>query len=146
MIAGWLAGKLSGIIIFCIACAAIPLAIIAGVQTVRLDGFTFLWWHIVEGAIPARDAAIKARDRALTDLGTCHANVAGLEDKIAIQNGKIADLGKESADAKAKADAAYAALADARKSNAAKIAQIMAAKPGPDQCKSADDLILESLP
>lgn len=146
MIATWLAGKLSGIIIFCLACAAIPLAIVAGVQTVRLDGFTLFWWHVVDGAIPARDAALKARDKALMDLGTCHGNVTTLEANIGIQNGKIADMGKQSAADRAASDAAYAALASQRKTNASKIAQILATKPGADQCASADNLILESLP
>lgn len=145
MIATWLTGKLSGIIIFVLACLSIPLGIAAGVQTVRLDGISLFGWHLIDGAIYAEQQAESARDAALKDLGTCQSNERTLQASIAMQNGAIHDLGIKTTEAEAKANAALDDVAAKSKQMAALEQKIMAAKPGADQCKSADALILENL-
>lgn len=145
MIAGWLAGKISGLIIFAIACLSIPLAIAAGIQTVRLDGISLFGWHLVDGAIYAEQQAEHARDRALQDLGVCHTNVKTLQASIDLQNGHIKDLGDKTAAAGAKADAALKDAATKSQQLTQLAQKILAAKAGADQCKSADALILESV-
>ncbi len=49
MIAGWLASKVWGIVIFLIACLSIILLPAVIVQSVRLNGFDLFGWTISEG-------------------------------------------------------------------------------------------------
>jgi hypothetical protein len=145
MIAGWLAGKVSGLIIFCVACLAIPLAIGLGIQTVRLDGVSLFGWHVIDGALYEKQQAVQARDLALKNYGICQGNEQKLNASIIEQNAKILILGRATANAQAAADEALKAAQTRTTQLQAAEARILAAKPGADQCKSADTLILESV-
>lgn len=121
---------------------AIPAAI---VQTVRLDGISLFGWHIVDGALQAATDSQNAAAAAQKSLGTCQANRTTLQASIDQQNTQIQALGQASATAQARAAQALAAAqAKANVANARE-AQIMAAKPGADLCRSADALILENV-
>jgi hypothetical protein len=122
--------------------ALAALAILAlpalAVQTVRLDGISFFGWHLVEGALAARDAARQG-------VAACHSAGAALDGALARQNAQVAALARASADAQARAQAALAAARAQSAKAAATEAQILAARPGADLCQSADALILEDV-
>jgi hypothetical protein len=105
MIQTWLANKVFGLVVFALACAAVVAVPVAIVQTVRLDGVSFLGFHLIDGAISARDAAFQARDKALGDLATSRANVATLEAAVAKQNAKLRALNDETKRKQGLADA-----------------------------------------
>jgi hypothetical protein len=83
----WLAGKLAGPVLAAIGIAAI---IVAGVQTVRLDGVHLFGWTIHEGALDREAANLKsAQDwegkatSYKSGLDTCNASVTALADRTA---------------------------------------------------------------
>lgn len=136
MIAAWLANKAVMIAVVLLAILGTIMTPVAVVQTIRLDGFTLLGWHITDGAL-------KAAADAKLDLNTCRANTDSLQAGISKQNASIAAMGRELKATQARAAAALAAAKAGRPAAAANQAAIIAAKPGPDICKSADALILE---
>jgi hypothetical protein len=138
MLSAWLAGKTVRIVVFLLAALAVPALPALAIQTARLNGISFFGWHLVQGALDARDAARRQAD-------ACNAAGAALNDALVRQNARIEALGKASAAAQARA---RTALSQARTQNAkaaAAQARILAARPGGDLCQSADALILESV-
>lgn len=73
-------------------------------------------------------------------------DIADLEKSIDQQNAATQALGVEQARTQAAAAKALAQAQAARVTVSKQVAQIAAAKSGTDQCKSADQLILGSLP
>lgn len=82
MIASWLAGKASGIIIFCIACLSVVLLPMVVVQTVRIDGLDLGGWYAVEGYKPLYE-------RSLTELVTLRGNNAALDHGLQTCNASV---------------------------------------------------------
>lgn len=144
MVAAWATNKVLTIFVCVLALLGLIMTPVAAVQNVRLDGISLFGWHLVDGAVQARDVAYAARDKALSDLGTCNANTKGLRAAINTQNASISALGKETADAKARAAAAILAAKAGRQGAAANQRAIIAATAGADVCKSANDLIVEN--
>lgn len=86
MIAGWLAGKISGIIIFLIACLSIVLLPAVVIQTVRINGISVFGWYAVSGYKPLYEAderdlvTLRGNQRELQrGLDTCNASVTSLK-------------------------------------------------------------------
>lgn len=122
-----------------VALAAAVLALLAGVH------------H--HGVTQGRDGEKAKADRAINDrvtgwrarLDTCRANADQLDAALTRQNGAVAALAAESAQRSA---AAAKALTAAQRATAAanqRVGAILAAKPGADQCTSAEALIMESI-
>lgn len=155
MIEGWLAGKLSGIIIFCVACMA-PIFLVAWIwEAVALHGIEIPFpifgpFHLVDGAIHARELAEHVRDKALADLKTCHTNTDTLTAALNKSNASIEDLHRQSDMATAAADARLA-LETAKRNGLQKQldkiagAHIDTSSPGAAAI-SLDSLIRESAP
>lgn len=118
MIATWLADKVWGIVIFCVACLSVILLPALVVQTVRINGITILGWSITDGYKPLYE-----KDEAA--LVTLRGNNAALSDGIKVCNASVDQL--HAAGAKATADA-QAAIADREKDAAAYLANIAALK------------------
>lgn len=78
-------------------------------------------------------------------LGQCEAGLTMLGATIERQNASVAALGAASREASARSTAALAAQRSATATAKQQALQILAAHPGPDACKSADELILGSL-
>jgi hypothetical protein len=138
MIAAWLAGKPMQIAVLTLAALAILALPALAVQTVRLDGISFFGWHLVEGALAARDAARQG-------AAACNAAGTALHAALDQQNAHIAALGKATAAAQARMRTALAAARVQSAKAAETEAQILAARPGADLCQSADALILEDV-
>lgn len=134
MIAGWLAGKASGIIIFCVACLSVVLLPMVIVQTVRIDGLDLGGWYAVQGYKPQLE-------RAQTDLATLHANNAALDHGLNTCNASVDALKKAgdifTANAQKLIDAANG-MASRANTNAAAVAAIKATDA---KCPSADAII-----
>jgi len=91
----------------------------------------------------ARDEAYQARDDAQARLAACRGNVAGLEAELKRQNAAVERLGAESRALMAESRrVALAARSEADRLRR-RASSILAAKPGPDVCASADALILK---
>ena len=135
MIATWLTGKVSGLIIFCIACISIILLPIAVIQTVRINGFApFGWFTVFDGYKPQLELALKenvtlrSNNSALDHgLQTCNASVDG-----------IAKAGKALTDA---TNALVAQLWAENVQLAANIAAIKGIKSTNEKCPVADSII-----
>lgn len=141
MISAWLANKAFGIVCFILACMALVTIPVVVVQTVRLDGVTVLGWHIVDGAIQARDAAFKARDNALSDLGTSRANQGRLQAGLDQCNASIDNLAKTGTAITAAANKLVSQAAksgDALKGN---IVAVQAIQATAEKCPAADAII-----
>lgn len=82
MIAAWLAGKVSGIIIFCLACLGVILIPAMIVQTVRINGVSVFGWYAIQGYKPLYEADEKA-------LTTLRGNNAALDHGLTVCNGSI---------------------------------------------------------
>jgi hypothetical protein len=104
----WLTGKLSGLIIFVVACSAPLFAVAAGYEAVKLHGISVPLpivgrIELVHGAIAdklmadqARDQALKERDLARTNLRTARANEQKLTAALDTANASIVGLGEKS--------------------------------------------------
>lgn len=149
MIATWLGGKLSGLIIFAVACTAPFLLIFWIWEAVELHGVVLplpsgfpLYgpWEFVHGAIPDRIAAEKARDQALKDLGLAQGNEVMLKKGLAMCRASIDGLaaaGKAREDnAQAKVDALLAQM----KHYKDRIAALMQIKPTDEKCPVVDQI------
>jgi len=142
----WLAGKLAGPVLAAIGIAAV---VVAGVQTVRLDGFHLLGWTVHEGALDREAAANKRADALGHDLDVCHASNVTLQDALGRQNKWISD--NSAADSQRLKDAAAAVTAAQNATNAllAKLRAFGATPPqGKDTCervKDVDTRFLETL-
>lgn len=135
MIATWLASAAGKIIVIGLAIIGLLCGPIAAYQYFQINGLTLpVFGHVVAGL---RDAA--------KDLKTCQSNNKGLQNALDTQNEQIRALGQASADATSKANAALAKVQAQEPATQAAVAKIAAAKPGPDVCKSADQLILENV-
>jgi hypothetical protein len=129
----WLAGKLAAPVLAAIGIAAV---IVAGVQTVRLDGVHLFGWTIHEGALDREAANLKSAqdwegkaNQFKTGLDTCNDSVTALADQTkAIQ----ADL-----------DGKWKALLPTLSKMNADAAHILALKPkqGQSQCDFAFDVL-----
>lgn len=152
MIEGWLAGKLSGIIIFAVACTAPFLLVFWIWEAVELHGIEIplpLFGHIelVHGAIAdkvmaeqARDKANAARDKALADLVTSQGNEATLKAGLKTCNDSVADLKKKGEAQQAKAQAAVDAALKAQKGMQSRIAALESIKPTDEKCAVVDQI------
>jgi hypothetical protein len=135
VIAGWLAGKASGIIIFCIACLSIILLPVAVIQTVRINGFApFGWFTVFEGYKPKleltlkENATLRSNNAALDNgLKTCNASVDG-----------IAIAGKALTDA---TNTIVAQKKRERAQLASNIAAMKGVKSSNEKCPVADSII-----
>lgn len=134
MIAAWLAGKASGIIIFCVACLSVILLPMLVVQTVRIDGLDLGGWYAVKGYKPLYEAA-------LVDANTLRSNNAALDHGLNTCNASVDTLKKVgdalAANAQKLIDAANK-LASRANSNAAAVAAI---KSTDAKCPSASAII-----
>lgn len=116
----WLTGKLSGIIIFVLACSAPVFAVAAGYEAVKLHGISIPLpivgrIELVHGAVAdrlmaeqARDQALKDRDLARNNLQTARANEQKLTAALNSANASIAALGEKSKQDTASAEAKLA--------------------------------------
>lgn len=105
MIAAWLAGKLSSIIIFAIACLSIVLLPVAIIQTVRINGISLLGWYAIDGYKPlyeklsTENATLLANQSALRDgLHTCNASVDAIKkagDLLTLAAQRLADQARK---------------------------------------------------
>lgn len=138
MIAAWLAGKVSGIIIFCVACLSVVLLPAVIIQTVRINGISVFGWYAVDGYKPML-AAEKAKATIL------ESNQITLKSAVTACNSSIdlyAQAGKRmEAAAKQYADAAKA-LEDQLKTN---IAAIRSIKSTDEKCPTADVILRAGL-
>lgn len=93
MIAAILAKKIWGIIIFCLACLSIVLIPVSIVQSVRLNGLSFLGWEISEGYRPLALRLERENGKLVTNnlvlsngLDKCNIGVKSMETaRIAFQ-------------------------------------------------------------
>ena len=146
MIATWLAGKLSGLIIFVIACTA-PFLLVGFLwEAIALHGIEIpfpIWgpFHLVVGALHARDLAYQARDKALRDLGISQGNVTRLQAGINICNASV-DTMKTEGDKRAKAaqDQIDAAVKLAKQLGA-NLSAVAAIKSSAEACPVADAIL-----
>ena len=117
MIAGWLAGKVSGIIIFCVACLSVVLLPMLIVQTIRIDGLDLAGWYVVKGYKPLYEAVsrnndiLKANQVTLqAGLDTCNASVKAAklagDKRVSAAQALIAEANKK----RDKDDATIAAM------------------------------------
>ena len=138
MIATWLAGKLSGIIIFCIACLSIILIPAVIVQTVRINGISFFGWYAVDGYKPMFE-----RDEK--DLVTYRNNQAALQNGLNICNTSVDNIAKAG---KMMTDIAQE-LADQAKQSAEQlrgnISALQSIKSSDEKCPVADFIIQRGL-
>lgn len=133
-IGGWLAGKVSGIIIFILACLSIPFFVGMVVQTVRIDGLDLGGWYAITGYKTAL-----ATDE--TALVTLRGNNTVLDAGLKKCNGgvtDVADAAKALHEATAALVAAKEALADQNKKN---IAAINAIKSSGEKCPVAESIL-----
>lgn len=142
VIAEWLAGKVSGLIIFGLACAA-PILLIGCIWlNVELNGIALGSWHIVDGAIHKKELAEKDRDQARSDLATARVNVATLDAGLTRCNASVAALkvagDQRVKDAQQKVDQANSR----RRSVEASIAAIRAVKSTGEKCPAVDEIIM----
>ena len=144
MIAGWLAGKLSGILIFCVACTAPFLLIGCIVFAVQLHGISLFGWHIVDGAIHGREIAEQARDDALKDLGIAHGNITNLESGLAQCNASVDKLAANGARMVSVAQQMIDTANGLRGSLAANVAAIRGIKSTDEKCPVADTIIRQA--
>lgn len=94
MIQGWMASKIWGIVIFCVACLSVVLLPVAIVQSVRLNGFSLLGWEITEGYKPmaerlGRENGTLIRNNLVISNGLdkCNLGVTELKTaRLAFQN------------------------------------------------------------
>lgn len=92
-----------------------------------------------------RDRLVLRVEQAQGNLLRCQHNGASLAASLARQNASLADLAHATA---TQADAGLKALGEARKGSTVireRVVQIGTSKPGPDACKSANDLISETV-
>lgn len=92
-----------------------------------------------------RDRWRDLADKRLGELSQCQANVASLDGALKRQNKAVDDL---KAEAKRREKQSAEALREARSTADGlrrKAQQVLQARPGADQCASADRLILESV-
>lgn len=133
MIATWLAGKVSGIIIFLIACLSIVLIPAVIVQTVRLNGISVFGWYAVDGYKPMYEKLL-FKDNIL--LGNVSALQGGL-DRCNVSVTGLAAAGKTMT-------AAAQALVDARlkeqEAFGKAISKVGAIKPTDAKCPSVDNI------
>ena len=134
MIATWLAGKTSGIIIFAIACLSIILLPIAAIQTVRINGVSFLGWYVIDGYKPLyekylnENTTLRSNNSALDHgLQTCNASVDGIA-----KAGQVLTAATNALIAQLKADNAHLA---------ANISAIKGIKSTNEKCPVADSII-----
>lgn len=134
MIATWLAGKVSGIVIFCIACLSIVLVPALAIETVRLNGISILGWYAVDGYKPLYEKLLQQQPTLL-------ANNATLKQEVKTCNAHVDSLAKAgqaqtaaTQDAVNKAAAAQSSLVQAR----AALAKIKASN---EQCPVADSML-----
>lgn len=92
----------------------------------------------------SHDKKVIAADKAA--LATCKQNTATLEAAVKAQNAATQAVSAEQARTQAAAAKALQQAQAARVTVSKQVAAIAAAKAGTDQCKSADQLILGSLP
>lgn len=134
MISSWLAGKISGIIIFCVACLSVILLPMMVVQTVRIDGLDLGGWYAVKGYKPLYEAA-------LVDVTTLRGNNAALDHGLSTCNASVDALKKAgdlfTANAQKLIDAANG-LASRANANAAAVHAIKATDA---KCPSAGAII-----
>lgn len=150
MIASWLAGKLSGIIIFCMACLMPICAIGWAVEGVELHGIhiPFPIWgpiNLVDGAIGARDAAVTARNKALSDLGTARGNESRLSAGLDQCNASVEKLGAAGKLMVSTAQDMIDKAAALQKSNAAGLAAMAAIKSTDEKCPVALSILQAGL-
>lgn len=134
MIATWLAGKVSGIIIFAIACLSIILLPVAIVQTIRINGVSFLGWYAIDGYKPLYE---KFKD----ENGTLRSNNAALDHGLNTCNASVDGIAKAG---KALTDATSALVSQLRAENArlaSNIAAIKGIKSTNEQCPVADAIL-----
>lgn len=81
----------------------------------------------------------------ITSLGQARANVATLNGTLTTQSDSIAALKTQGDAAGTKFDQLIASMASANATTARKLAMLDKAKPGPDKCASAFQLIRESV-
>lgn len=134
MIEGWLAGKLSGIIIFAVACLSVILLPMVVVQTVRIDGLDLGGWYAVDGYKPLYE-------RALTELVTLRGNNHALEHGLETCNASVDALKKAGDTMTANAQALIAAANGLQPPLAAAAAAVRAMKSSNEKCPVADAII-----
>lgn len=134
MIAAWLAGKVSGLIIFCLACLGVLLIPAMIVQTVRINGVSVFGWYAIQGYKPMYEADER-------DLATLRGNNAALTNGLNTCNGSIDALKLAGEHLAASTNAIIAQM---EKNNAAlltNIAALKAIKSSEEKCPVADSIL-----
>lgn len=116
----------------------LPAILIAGLLTGALGYVEVLRLEV------AHDKKVIAADKVA--LATCVHNTSTLEAAVKAQNAATLAVSAEQARTQAAAAKALQQAKAARVTVSKQVAAIAAAKAGTDQCKSADQLILGSLP
>lgn len=134
MIASWLSGKISIVVLFAVACLSVILLPALVVQSVRLNGFSILGWEWSEGYRPIalrlerENSKLVANNLVISNgLDKCNIGVKGLETaRLSFQSEaqKLADEHLH-----------------LQKSYAARIAQVSTIKPTGAMCETADAII-----
>lgn len=134
MIEGWLAGKLSGLVIFAVACLSVVLIPAVVVQTVRIDGLDIFGWYAVDGYRPLYL-------QAKIDLTTLRGNNRTLEAGITTCNASVDALKRAGdarlADAQRQVEEAATHAADLQRD----IARLRAVKSSQEVCPNADMIL-----
>lgn len=123
MIEEWLANKTIQIVAGVLALLGVVCTPVAIVQTVRLDGVSLFGWHLVDGALSARDAANAARDQAVHDRDVWKGNADRLGSGLDRCNASVDSL----AAAGQRMQAAAQALVDQRLKEAKQFADRISA-------------------
>lgn len=136
MIAGWLANKALGMLIFCIACLAPFLLVGMIVQTVRIDGLDLGGLYLVQG-YKAEAAS------AEHDLDTLRSNQASLRHGLDVCNTSVDSIAKAAGMMTANAKALIDAAAPLRSAAAGAVKVINAIKSTRETCPTADSIFTE---
>lgn len=134
MIAGILADKLWGAVIFFVACLAVVLIPAVVVQTVRIDGLDIFGLYAVKGYRP-----MYLQDEI--DLGTLRQNNDKLTTGIATCNASVDNIKKEGDARTAAANAKIAAAQAQVQGLQSAIDRIKAIKSSKEICPVAGDII-----
>jgi hypothetical protein len=128
----WLTNFLANKIVAPLALAGcLILAVVAGVQTVRINGVSIFGWYAVDGYKPMYEAA--ARDNS-----TLKTNQAALKAAIKDRNAQITALNKQSEALRANIKVLSARYQDDTKTLQSRLAALAAAKPsGATECERA---------
>jgi hypothetical protein len=114
--------------------------ILGAVGAVFLGLLGLLWLTDLD-----RDDWRKLAGKRLGELQQCRSNVAALDGALSLQNAAVNALKAEAEKRKAESDKALKSARSTADDLRRKAGRVLLARPGADQCASADALILDSV-